>query len=229
MKNYIEITLLDEAEINSFDLWSKLLTQIHLGLTSIKEIEQDGKEKSPIGISFPEYFMGKKFGVLGSKLRLFAKNESDLQKFDSAKWLSRLSDYIHVSNIREVPQKIDGYAIYNRYQPKVNKDRIIRRHQKREEEWKNIISNPNSDSKEITAAQEKLNKRQQRTNNYDKEKPVNEPFIKLKSLNSNKEFCLWIKKTTATQANYQKFSTYGLSNYDKEKIDDKNYSTVPEF
>ena len=212
MKYYIEITLPSDSE-DLFNLWSKLLTQIHLGLVSI----QDEKEKSPIGVSFPEYFMGEKFGVIGSKLRLFAQNESDLIKFDSAKWLSRLSDYVHITSIREVPQKIDGYAIYNRHQPKVNKERLARRYAKRH----------NLDYETAMNGEVELSVR---SNNGEIEKKllrycdlpnkvVGVPFIKLKSFSSKNEFCLWIKKTTTNESNYQKFSTYGLS-----KI-----STVPEF
>jgi CRISPR-associated endonuclease Csy4 len=215
MKNYIEINLLDEAKIDPFDLWSHLFTQIHLALVSI----QDEQKKSPIGISFPEYSMGKRFGVIGSKLRLFAQSESELQKLDIQKWLSRLTDYIHISAIREVPQKISGYAIYNRHQPKVNKERLMRRHQKREEGWKSIINDPQSEPEKIAAAQKKLSARQQRINNYDKEKAVKEPFVKLKSLSSDNDFCLWIKKTATNEPNYQKFSTYGLS----------GFSSLPEF
>lgn len=198
MKNYIEINLLDEAKIDPFDLWSRLFTQIHLALASIKEIEENGKEKSLIGISFPEYFMDKKFGIIGSKLRLFAQNESDLQKFDSAKWLGRLTDYIHISGIREVPQKINGYAIFSRHQPKVNKERLARRHAKRH----------NLDYKAALNHYKDMG-----------DKLVKYPYIKLKSLSSENEFCLWIKKTKTDQPNYQKFSTYGLS----------SVSTLPEF
>jgi CRISPR-associated endonuclease Csy4 len=215
MKFYHEITVIPNHEIGEHFIWSKLFTQIHLALVSI----QDEQKKSPIGISFPEYFMGEKFGVIGSKLRLFAQSELELQKLDIQKWLSRLTDYIHISGLREVPQKISGYAIYNRHQPKVNKERLMRRHQKREGEWKSIINNPQSQPEKLAAAQEKLSKRQQRINNYDKEKLVKEPFIKLKSLSSDNDFCLWIKKTATNEPNYQKFSTYGLS----------GISTLPEF
>jgi CRISPR-associated endonuclease Csy4 len=215
MKFYHEITVIPNHEIGEHFIWSKLFTQIHLALVSI----QDEQKKSPVGISFPEYFMGEKFGVIGSKLRLFAQSEPELQKLDIQKWLSRLTDYIHISAIREVPQKISGYVTYNRHQPKVNKERLMRRHQKREEGWKSIINDLQSEPEKIAAAQKKLSARQQRINNYNKEKVVKEPFIKLKSLSSENDFCLWIKKTAATEPSYQKFSTYGLS----------GFSSLPEF
>jgi CRISPR-associated endonuclease Csy4 len=142
--------------------------------------------------------MDKKFGVLGSKIRLFAQNEDDLIKFDSTKWLSRLSDYVHLTSIREVPQKINGYAIYNRHQPKVNKERLARRYALRH----NIS----------------YEKALDHYKNMD-EKSVKHPFIKLKSLSSKNDFCLWIKKIPATDLKFEKFNTYGLS----------GISATPEF
>jgi len=228
MKYYQELSLIENKEINFFDLLSRLLTQIHLGLVSI----QDENKKSPIGISFPEYFMGEKFGVIGSKVRIFAQNQDDLLKFDAAKWLSRLTDYVHITSIREVPLKITGYAIYNRYQPKINKERLARRYLNREEKLKNIVSDSKSTNEQIKKAQEQLKKREQLrdTENKDfstaladydniKSKSVNLPFIKMKSLETKHNFCLWIKKTQTDKPNYQKFSTYGLS----------AISTLPEF
>lgn len=198
MKFYQEITILPNHEIGENFIWSRLFTQLHLALASIKEIDENGKEKSLIGISFPEYFMDKKFGIIGSKLRLFAQSEPDLQKFDSVKWLGRLTDYIYISGIREVPQKINGYAIFSRHQPKVNKERLARRHAKRHNLDYNAALNHYKDMGD---------------------KLVKYPYIKLKSLSSENEFCLWIKKTKTDQPNYQKFSTYGLS----------SVSTLPEF
>lgn len=195
MKQYIEITLSQNEEINFSDLWSKLFTQIHLGFVSI----QDDQEKSPIGISFPEYFMDKKFGILGSKLRLFAQSESDLLIFDTKKHLSRLSDYVHISGIREVPQKINGYSTYSRYQPKVNKERLARRRAIRHKV-------------DYDAALEHYSSMNHKT--------ITMPYINLKSLSNKNEFCLWIKKTSTTEPSNKKiYSTYGLS----------LSSTVPEF
>ena len=226
MKNYIEISLLDSAKINSFILWQKLFTQIHLGLVAI----QDAQKKSPIGISFPEYHIGSKFGCLGSKLRLFAKNEAILQEFDAEKQFSRLFDYVHLTSVSQVPEKLDGYAIYSRYQPKLNGLSLLKRHQNRQEKWQEIIKNPNSSQQEILQAKENINKSKERKINYEKENKIKEPFIRLKSLSNNgREFCLFIKKTEAKQSNCQKFTTYGLSNFDSQKNNHNLFSTVPEF
>ena len=195
MKFYQEITIIPNHEIGEYFIWSKLFTQIHLGFVSI----QDNQEKSPIGISFPEYFMDKKFGILGSKLRLFAQSESDLLIFDTKKHLSRLSDYVHISGIREVPQRINGYSTYSRYQPKVNKERLARRRAIRHKV-------------DYDAALEHYSSMNHKT--------ITMPYINLKSLSSKNEFCLWIKKTSTTEPSNKKiYSTYGLS----------LSSTVPEF
>ena len=89
------------------------------------------KERVPIGVSFPEYVIGEKYSVLGGKLRLFAQDEATLAQFDAAKWLSRLSDYVHCTSIRPLPERLTGYAIYQREQPKTNKERLARRYAKR--------------------------------------------------------------------------------------------------
>lgn len=195
MKFYHEITVIPNHEIGEYFIWSKLFTQIHLALVST----QDEQKKSPIGISFPEYFMGEKFGVIGSKLRLFAQNESELQKLDIQKHLSRLTDYIHISAIREVPVKINGYASYNRHQPKVNKERLARRRSIRHKI-------------DYNTALEHYKSMEHKT--------INLPYIKLKSLSSQEPICLWIKKIESKEPSQEKiYSTYGLS----------SSSTVPEF
>ena len=127
MKHYLEITLLPNHELSLLNLWSSVFQQIHLGLVEM----QDGENSVPIGLSLPEYKMGERFGILGGKLRLFAPDESALAQFDAVKWLSRLSDYVHCTGIRAVPEKLAGYAIYKRVQPKTNPQRLARRYAKR--------------------------------------------------------------------------------------------------
>lgn len=127
MNYYLEITLLPNYEINLFNLWSKTFQQIHLGLVEM----QDDQKQVPIGISFPEYKNGEKFGVLGSKLRLLAPDEASLMRFDASKWLTRLSDYVHYTSIRPVPDSIKGFAVYHREQPKTGRERLARRYAKR--------------------------------------------------------------------------------------------------
>ena len=204
MKHYIEITLIDNTDINLFSLWSKVFQQIHLGLVEI----QDDQRQVLIGLSFPEYVIGDKYSLLGSKLRLFANDEAMLNQFDAVKWLARLSDYVHCTRIRPVPEKIIGYAIYQREQPKTNPERLARRYARRlaEREKRAEVD------ADYETALTRYSKRHRQT--------INSPFIQLKSLSSENNFCLWIKKVPIdVQSSTTQFSSYGLS----------SISTLPEF
>lgn len=186
MNYYQELLLLPQEEIPVHFLWSKAFQQIHLGLVEM----QDEHKQVPIGVSFPEYKMGDKFGVLGSKLRLFAPDEATLTQFDAGKWLSRLSDYVHCTGIRSVPEKLKGYALYQRLQPKTGKERLARRYASRH--------GIDYDSALLRYSEMA-------------HKLIPTPFIRLKSLSSNNTFCLWIKKTVFTEPLGNTFSSYGLS------------------
>jgi CRISPR-associated endonuclease Csy4 len=186
MNYYMEITLLPNPDINLFSLWSKIYQQIHLGLVEM----QDGQCRVPIGVSFPEYVKGDKYGVLGGKLRLFAEHEATLSQFNVGYWLARLSDYVHCTGIRPVPERLSGHAIYRRVQPKNNPIRLARRYARRHE-------------MELEEA----------LGHYKGMAPVSiqSPFIQLKSLSSGETFCLWIARIPATESSAGSFSSYGLS------------------
>jgi len=186
MKHYIEITLLPNSNINLFSLWSKTFQQIHLGLVEM----QDDQKRVSIGVSFPEYVIGEKYSVLGSKLRLFAQDETTLDRFGAARWLSRLSDYVHCTGIRSVPEKLTGYARYQREQPKTSKERLARRYASRH--------GIDYDSALLRYSEMA-------------HKLIPTPFIRLKSLSSDNTFCLWIKKTEVAESSDNTFSSYGLS------------------
>ena len=204
MKFYQEITLIDQAEISPYFIWTKLYTQLHIALAELK----DANNKVNIGVAFPQYIFEEKVGNqkaninLGKKLRLFASSESDLKKLDIRKWLERLEDYVHITSIREVPKEIKGYAIYKRKQVKTNAQRLARHRVKRGDigfdealaRYSNVVT--------TTAL----------------------PYIELKSLSNStaedeKRFKLFIEKQSATKSESQVFSTYGLS----------FTSSVPEF
>ena len=215
MKFYLEITLLPNPEVGVNFLWSKVFQQIHLGLVEI----QDDQGKAPIGLSFPEYVIGDKYSLLGSKLRLFANDEAMLNQFDAVKWLARLSDYVHCTSIRPVPEKIVGYAIYQREQPKTNPERLARRYAKRHGVDFDTALNGLVDLKSTEKPLNADFKIQFRYCEMTK-KNIASPFIRLKSMSSEQTFCLWIKKIPAdTQSSATYFSSYGLS----------AVSSVPEF
>ena len=186
MKYYLELTLLDCSEFSLYELWSQLYTQLHLALVEAKNQEQ----KVSVGVSFPQYRFNpeKKLGFLGTKLRLFAQSETELQTLDIKKWLDRLTDYVHITSIREVPENIKGYAIYKRKQPKTNAERLARHRAKRGDidfdealsRYQNVV------------------------------KTTDLPFIQMKSLTSGQPFKLFIEKQPAEKSASQVFSTYGL-------------------
>lgn len=186
MNYYQEITLLPNTDINLFNLWSKVYQQIHLGLVEM----QNSQNQVPVGISFPEYVIGEKYSVLGGKCRLFALDEACLVLFDAPKWLSRLSDYVHCTGIRPVPEKLKGYANYRRLQPKTNRERLARRYAKRHSVAYDEALQRYGDMAVIS---------------------VPAPFIRLNSLSNGQTFCLWINKTPAAEPQSGTFSTYGLS------------------
>ena len=200
MKYYIEVTLIENPELVAYQLWSKLYTQLHIALAEVK----DTNDKVNIGVSFPQYRFNqeKSIGFLGTKLRVFAQNEADLKKLDLKKWLDRLTDYVHITSIREVPENIKSYAIYKRKQVKTNAERLARHRVKRGDigfdealaHYSNVITTTDL------------------------------PYIQMLSLSTSdeqdkKRFKLFIEKRSIGQSESQVFSTYGLS----------SQSSVPEF
>lgn len=188
MAYYIELSILPQEDAPRHFLWAKLYQQLHLAFVEAK----DTSNKVNIGASFPEYRFNttKKIGFLGTKLRLFAQTEVDLQQLNINTWLERLTDYVHISSIRPVPEeKIIGYAIFKRKQVKTNAQRLARHRVKRGDidfdealsRYQNVITTTDL------------------------------PFIQMKSLNSGQPFKLFIEKQSAEKSVGQVFSTYGLS------------------
>lgn len=211
MRAYLEITVLPNPEVNVYFLWHKVYQQLHLALVEV----QDPQKQVPIGVAFPEYVVGEKYSVLGSKCRLFAPDQATLERLDIPKWLARLMDYVHITSIRPVPDKITGYAYFQRYQPKSNALRLARRYASRHaidlETAFSAPIQPRSAADGTPAAAFRYCELPRQT--------VNLPFIRLNSLSNGQSFRLWIKKSVVSSANVGTFSTYGLS----------SRSSVPEF
>lgn len=203
MTYYLELTLMDNSDFSFYELWSKVYTQLHLAFVE----HLDEQKKIPFGVSFPQYRVNpqKKLGFLGSKVRIFAHSEHELQQLNVEKWLERLMDYVHLTKPREVPQdKVVGYALFYRVNPRLSlKQRIANQAQRR-----NIS----------------LDEAKQHFEKY-VEQPMLEPYISLKSLSAKREenidrfYNLYIGKSPADEAKDGKFGTYGLS----------RTVTVPEF
>ena len=188
MKYYIEVTLMKNDDFSSYELWSRIYTQLHLAFAENK----DADSKVNIGLSFPQYRFNaeKSIGFLGEKTRLFAETQADLEQLNIQKWLDRLTDYLHITSIREVPEaKITGYATYSRKQVKTNAERLARHRVKRGDisfdealaRYSNVVTTTDL------------------------------PYIQMKSLTSDKSFKLFIEKKLTNKSETQVFSTYGLS------------------
>ncbi|RKS87681.1 CRISPR-associated endonuclease Csy4 [Orbus hercynius] len=200
MKYYIELTLMDNPDYSPYQLWSHLYTQLHLAL-----VEQKGdNNKVNIGVSFPQYRFNqqKSVGFLGTKLRLLAPSELDLQKLDLGRWLARLTDYLHIASIRQVPDNVNSYVIYKRKQVKTSAERLARHRVKRGDiSYSDAVANYNH---VVTK--------------------TNLPYVQMMSLSSSAgqdktNFKLFIERKSAENTSKQEFSTYGLS----------SDSSVPEF
>ena len=189
MKYYLEIKLLKQAEISMYFIWSKVFKQLHLAFVECK----DQDDKIPIGISFPDYMFDseKEFGMLGSKIRLFADDKMALIKLDLSKWLNRLQDYLQLSDIQEVPQNmVKEYAVFSRKQIKSNPERLARRRAKKDSS---------------ISFQEALKR-------YQKSDSTNLPYIQVNSLSSSNSFRLFVERKISETENQGYFSCYGLSN-----------------
>ncbi|USQ12976.1 type I-F CRISPR-associated endoribonuclease Cas6/Csy4 [Legionella lytica] len=184
MNVYQDITLLPMADIDIDFLWGKVYQKIHLGLVETKM----PNGLSSIGLAFPEYDIEN--CQLGSKLRVFAMEKRILEKFHAEKWLNNLSDYTHITGIREVPRNITNYVRFKRKQSKSNTERLARRKAKREaidfEDAMQVLKNH-------------------------KEKMINAPYVKISSLSSGNEYKLFICKEPSEELLSKSFSCYGLS------------------
>lgn len=203
MQYYIELTLLPNEDTSAYFLWSKVYTQLHIAFAE----HSNEQGRISFGVSFPQYRMNeqKKIGFLGTKIRVFASSENQLQRLNLGKWLERLIDYVHIIQPREVPQaKVTVHANYYRVNPKMSiEERIVHQAQRR-----NIS----------------LDEAKQHFKQYI-EQPIIEPYVSLKSLSAKREqnidrpYRLYIGKSLVDEAKDGEFGTYGLS----------RTTTVPEF
>lgn len=190
MNYYVEITLIPSVDIGVSFIMEKVFSQIHLGLVGMQN--QSLTNQDSIGVSFPEYDFEDH--NLGSKIRLFANKQPTLETFmvvlNAHMCNTNLLDYIHVTGIRGVPEKILSYAHFMRIQTKSSNVRLARRKAKRS-------------GIELEQALEILNKYEEKT--------TDAPFINMTSGSSKQRFKLFIEKREAYQDAYEGFSFYGLS------------------
>ena len=195
MNYYVDIKLLIDTEISLGFLWKKLYAQVHLALVEVR----DEKNLVSIGLGFPKYSNDR---FLGDTLRIFAPTKEALETLDLNRWIARLLDYLIVSEIKEVPTNINKYVSFGRQQFKTNRETLARRQAKR----KGI-------------SYEEALKNYENFDEEEKKKKNRLPYINVKSLSSDREMKVFIKKSEPKEREDGLFSTYGLS----------NKSTVPWF
>ncbi|KAB7691645.1 type I-F CRISPR-associated endoribonuclease Cas6/Csy4 [Plesiomonas shigelloides] len=127
MNYYQEITLLPDADIALGFLWQNVFQQVHIALVEHKV----GSNQSLVAVGFPDYRQAR--FPLGSKLRLFAKEQATLEKLDIHCWLTRLEDYVHIKGIKAVPNDVT-YVSFVRKQVK-SPERIERDMQQKATLW----------------------------------------------------------------------------------------------
>jgi CRISPR-associated endonuclease Csy4 len=127
MNYYQEITLLPEPEVPLGFLWQNVFQQVHIALVEHKV----GSNQSLVAVGFPDYRQAK--FPLGSKLRLFAKEQAVLEQLGIVQWLNRVEDYVHVKGIKPVPHDVT-YVSFVRKQVK-SPERIERDMQQKAGLW----------------------------------------------------------------------------------------------
>jgi CRISPR-associated endonuclease Csy4 len=187
MKSYIDITLMPNADIALYFLWEKIYQQVHLALVGIK----DANDRVKVGASFPDYSSGASQNHMGGKLRLLASSSTELEELNIQESLSRFRDYMHITGIRDVPDKIQAHAFFKRVQSKNNNDRLARRKAKRDG----------------ISLQQALAHYADRKEQYS-----TAPYIRAKSLSSGDRYRLMVAKVDSEiEQNDGGFNTYGLS------------------
>ncbi|MCH7423943.1 MULTISPECIES: type I-F CRISPR-associated endoribonuclease Cas6/Csy4 [Shewanella] len=127
MNFYTELQLLPDQEVNLGYIWQNVFQQVHIALVEHKV----ASNQSLVAVGFPDYRQAQ--FPLGNKLRLFAKEQTTLEKLDIHRWLTRLEDYVHIKGIKPVPSDVT-YVSFVRKQVK-SPERIERDMQQKAALW----------------------------------------------------------------------------------------------
>ncbi|OYQ89363.1 type I-F CRISPR-associated endoribonuclease Cas6/Csy4 [Wohlfahrtiimonas chitiniclastica] len=200
MQFYQEITFIVQEDISLNFIRNQAFKQLHVALVDMHNRQQH----KGIGFSFPGYVFEPDQGKigLGKTMRIFAQTEAELMALNAGLWLSRLTDYVHISSIKSVPNRVTHYAIYQRKQVKSSVERLARRYAKRKHvTFEDAMAHLNGKTPEYCDL----------------------PYVQMKSESTDQRFHLLIHKvkvTAPTEA--ANFTTYGLSHHEQ-------LSAVPEF
>ena len=183
---YQEITITPMVDIHPYHVWSQLYHILHLALVENKQTN----DEQPIGISFPDYQMDGKNNQLGLTLRLCSHDPNEIKKLAMPVKCQSLGDYLNISDVMPIPDKVTHYASFSRVQYKTSSPRLARRYAKRHG----------------ISYEEALNRYSQ----FD-EQVSQLPFIRIKSATTQQNFCLFIKRERKESQEKGLFNCYGLS------------------
>lgn len=180
MNYYFDIRILADPDFPNYQILSAVYNRLHKALVKL--------EQTNIGISFPEYQLKPR--SLGSIMRIHGSKE-DLSKLLNDSWLrTGLRDHIEVTETLPTPASVK-HRFVSRVQPKLNIDRLIRRHQRRH----------NLSYEEAVAKYENA-----------KLPSISLPFVRLRSQSTDQEFALFIEQgDLLDQSQVGTFNTYALS------------------
>ena len=205
MHYYLDLKMLPEHDMTLFQVWSHVFMQVHLALVE----QKDTHDQVAIGVSFPDYVCNLSYVRLGSKLRLFAKTEAELQQLNLSKWLDGLSDYVHIYRCHPVPiEHIKGYVIVRRYHPKASAHRLTTRYARRKKiDDLAVAKNQQIEEYALRYGIDKAEALRQ----FNTIANTNFPYIHMKSLSSGHSLCVCIEQQNVSKVQQGMFSTYGLS------------------
>lgn len=199
LTRYQEITIIPDPDIAPYFIWSKLFTQLHIGLADINN--KHGIDS--IGVSFPDYHYDDKneqSSKLGLKLRVFAPNQKDLETLNLDNWLSRLTDYVHIKGIKGVPtDKIASYISVHRYRFKPIEVQAQTLADKLEVSYEEAMVTVSKRKKEMAL-----------------------PYIQMRSQTNNSNYRLRVLQQPCHKAKAGSFNVYGMNGM-------SNYITVPQW
>lgn len=212
MNYYIELQLLPDDEVNLGFIWQKVFQQVHIALVEHKV----DANQSAVAVGFPDYCQAQ--FPLGSKLRLFAKEQAALEKLAIHQWLSRLDDYVHVKGIKPVPREVTYVSFVRK--PVKSPERIERDMQQKAALWAAKSGKPLAEC----------------LTELEKSKPTalcRLPFIylhsqqtKQRSPDKNSKFPLFIERHSQSALLEGQFDCYGLS---AKANGEPAFATVPNF
>lgn len=185
---YQELTLLPSKEAPLGLLLSKVFSILHKEFANVKEQELG----EMVRISLPRYDSETKRTTLGNKIRLFSETKQILEVLKVRLILENLREYVHVMDIKPVPDNVHSYACFSRYQAKsVRSNRnLARAFAKR---------NGTSYEEEI----KRISSRVQKNPHY--------PFVMITSSSNKQTFKLFIMKEEKAECSDGEITTYGLS------------------